>query len=177
MRALQKRDKIIGCDIHFFTERWTSDNKYEGPKDLAEDRDSKLEEILENTESNYRWVSADTWSKDDSWYADEIYNGRNYYLFSILADVRNSGGVEPIDYPRGIPEDLSSGYKYAVDRWDGDGHSHSYFTLDELLNFDWLEYQEDDKVGWLDGFMKTIETMKSIDPDPKNVRCCFFFDN
>jgi len=32
----------MGADIHFFTERWTSDNKYEGPKDLSEDRDSKL---------------------------------------------------------------------------------------------------------------------------------------
>jgi hypothetical protein len=88
-----------------------------------------------------------------------------------LADVRNSGGVEPIDYPRGIPEDLSSGYKYAVDRWDGDGHSHSYFTLDELMNYDWSKYE------MLGEFMETIETMKSIDPDPKNVRCCFFFDN
>lgn len=167
----------MGCDIHFFTERWTSDNKYEGPKDLSEDRDNKLEEILENCEPNYRWVSADTWTKNDIWYANEIYGGRNYYLFSILADVRNGGGVEPIDYPRGIPQDSSSGYKYVVDRWDGDGHSHSYFTLDELLNVDWLEYQEGDKVGWLDEFMETIQTMKSIDPNPHNVRCCFFFDN
>jgi hypothetical protein len=162
----------MGADIHFFTERWTSDNKYEGPKDLSEDRDSKLEEILENCEPNYRWVSADTWSKDDSWHADEMYNGRSYYLFAILADVRNgSGGIEPIDYPRGIPDDASSGYKYAVDRWDGDGHSHSYFTLDELINFDWSKYE------MLGEFMETIEQMKSIDPDPKNVRCCFFFDN
>ena len=162
----------MGCDIHFFTERWTSDYKYEGPKDLSDLRDSKLEEILENTEPNYRWVSADTWSKDDSWYADEMYNGRSYYLFAILADVRNgSGGIEPIDYPRGIPDDASSGYMYVVDRWDGDGHSHSYFTLDELINFDWSKYE------MLGEFMETIEQMKSIDPDPKNVRCCFFFDN
>ena len=159
----------MGCDIHFFTERWTSDNKYEGPKDLSELRDSKIEEILENTEPNYRWVSADSWSKDDSWHADEMYNGRSYYLFAILADVRNgSGEVEPIDYPRGVPDDASSGYKYVV---DGDGHSHSYFTLDELMNFDWLKYE------MLGEFMETIEQMKSIDPDPKNVRCCFFFDN
>ena len=162
----------MGCDIHFFTERWTSDNKYEGPKDLSELRDSKIEEILENTEPNYRWVSADSWSKDDSWHADEMYNGRSYYLFAILADVRNgSGEVEPIDYPRGVPDDASSGYKYVVDRWDGDGHSHSYFTLDELMNFDWLKYE------MLGEFMETIEQMKSIYHDTKNVRCCFFFDN
>ena len=102
-----------------------------------------------------------------------MYNGRSYYLFAILADVRNgSGEVEPIDYPRGIPDDASSGYKYVVDRWDGDGHSHSYFTLDELINFDWSKYEMLD-----DFFMETIEQMKSIDPDPKKVRCCFFFDN
>ena len=146
----------MGCDIHFFTERWTSDNKYEGPKDLSEDRDKKLGEILENCEPNYRWVSADSWSKDDSWHADEMYNGRSYYLFAILADVRNgSSGIDPIDYPRGIPDDASSGYKYVVDRWDGDGHSHSYFTLDELLNFDWSKYE------MLGDFMETIEQMKS----------------
>ena len=163
----------MGCDIHFFTERWTSDNKCEGPKGLSEDRDSKLQEILENCEPNYRWVSADSWSKDDSWHADEMYNNRSYYLFAILADVRNgSGEVEPIDYPRGVPDDASSGYKYVVDRWDGDGHSHSYFTLDELINFDWSKYEMLD-----DFFMETIEQMKSIDPDPKKVRCCFFFDN
>ena len=176
----------MGCDIHFYTERWTSDNKYEGPKDLSEDRDSKIEEILENCEPNYRWVSADTWTKNGTWYADQIYCSRNYFLFSILADVRNSGDIEPIDNPRGIPDDASSGYEYAVDRWD-DGHSHSYFTLDELLNVDWLSYRkksailefqtQDDEVGWLDEFMETIQTMRSIDPDPENVRCCFFFDN
>jgi hypothetical protein len=108
----------MGCDIHFFTERWTSDNKYEGPKDLAEDRDSKLEEILENTEHTYRWVSADKWSTDrygdDSWSADELYGGRNYFLFAVLADVRNGYDIDPIDYPRGIPDDLSSGYKYIL---------------------------------------------------------------
>ena len=164
----------MGCDIHFFTERWTSDNKYEGPKDLSEDRDSKLQEILENTEPNYRWVSADSWSKDDSWHADELYTDRNYYLFAILADVRNGiGKVEPIDCPRGVPDDASSGYKYAVDRWDGDAHSHSYFNLDELINFDWSKFED----FGLGEFTETIEQMKSIDPDPKKVRCCFFFDN
>jgi hypothetical protein len=91
--------------------------------------------------------------------------------------VRNGYDVDPIDFPRGIPDDLSSGYMYIVDRWEGDGHSHSYFTLHELLNVDWSKYEKSGRVGWLDEFMETIEQMKSIDPDPKNVRCCFFFDN
>ena len=97
--------------------------------------------------------------------------------------MRNEFDLDPIDFPRGIPDDLSSGYKYITNRWDGDGHSHSYFTLHELLNVDWSKYEKSDspafsnRVGWLDEFMETIEQMKSIDPDPKNVRCCFFFDN
>ena len=57
---------------------------------------------------------------------------------------------------------------------DSDGHSHSYFTLEELLNVNWDEYKKED---WLDDFMDTIEGMKSIDNDPSKVRCVFFFDN
>jgi hypothetical protein len=39
------------------------------------------------------------------------------------------------------------------------------------MNYDWSKYE------MLGEFMETIEQMKPIDPDPKNVRCCFFFDN
>jgi len=133
----------MGCDIHFFTERKTSSNNYQGPKDLSEDRNTKIEEIIDNRPVEERWVSADEWEFDDEYwnvpYSKEFYNGRNYYLFSILAGVR--GDEEPIDYPRGIPEDCSSGYSYVTNQWDGDGHSHSYFTLKELLEFDWNSYQ------------------------------------
>ena len=58
--------------------------------------------------------------------------------------------------------------------WDSDGHSHSYITLQELLDVNWSDYKKDD---WLDDFMVTIENMKLVDPDPSKVRCCFFFDN
>lgn len=165
----------MGCDIHFFTERKTSSNNYQGPKDLSEDRNTKIEEIIDNRPVEERWVSADEWEFDDEYwnvpYSKEFYNGRNYYLFSILAGVR--GDDEPIDYPRGIPEDCSSGYSYVTNQWDGDGHSHSYFTLKELLEVDWNSYQTE----YLSEFMETIEKMKSIDDDPEKVRCVFFFDN
>lgn len=167
----------MGCDCHFFTERKTSSNNYKGPKDLSEDRNTKIEEIIEGRPVEERWVSADEWVFQDGYwavpYSQEFYNGRNYYLFSILADVRNDGSVEPIDYPRGIPEDCSSGYAYITRQWDGDGHSHSYFTLKELLEVDWNSYQTE----YLSEFMETIEKMKSIDSDPEKVRCVFFFDN
>jgi hypothetical protein len=167
----------MGCDIHLYVERWTSSNNYEGPRDLSGDREQKLNEVLEDVPSKFRWVSADKWEiEDGNWHVPynlEYYGGRNYYIFSILADVRNGSGVEPINYPKGIPDDASSGYLYMCDQWDSDAHSHSYFTLEDLLNVDWSEY-ESDRIG---GFMETLERMKEIDKDPLNVRCCFFFDN
>lgn len=165
----------MGCDIHFFTERNTSSNNYQGPKDLSEDRNNKIEQIIDNKPVEERWVSADYWEiEDESWsvpYSRSYYRGRNYYLFSILAGVR--GDTEPIDYPRGIPEDSSSGYSYITNQWEGDGHSHSYFTLKELLEVDWDYYQKEH----LSEFMETIEKMKLINNDPEKVRCVFFFDN
>lgn len=165
----------MGCDIHVYMERWTNSNKYDGPKDLTEDRDNKLNELLENEPTTFRWVSVDKWNYDgNGWrtnWQDLYYDGRNYQLFSILADVR--GDYSPIVEPRGIPEDASTGYKYMCDRWDGDAHSHSYYTLTELLNVNWEEYDD----CHLNDFLKSIERMKGIDEDTDNIRMCFFFDN
>ena len=57
------------------------------------------------------------------------------------------------------------------DQWHGDAHSHSYFTLEELLEVDW----ESKDLKWFEEDI--IEDMKKVDSDPKKVRCCFFFDN
>lgn len=167
----------MGCDCHFFTERWTSSNDYEGPRDLSEDRDQKLNEVLEDIPTKFRWVSADKWQiEDGEWQVPwdlEFWGRRNYYLFSILADVRNNGDVEPIDYPKGIPNDASFGFVYECKKWGNEAHSHSFFTLDELLNIDWSEYDSE----YVGDFIKALEKMKIIDKDPINIRCCFFFDN
>jgi hypothetical protein len=170
----------MGCDIHFFRERFTSDNNYSGPRDLSEDRNIRIEQIIDDSPLIKRWVAADLWEllDDDYWSCYEVYSERNYYVFSILADVRNSsfggqGRVDPIDYPRGIPNDASSAYLYYTNKWSGDGHSHSYFTLKELLEVDWSEYDQE----YIKNFLNIIEDLKSIDPDPNNVRICFFFDN
>ena len=82
-------------------------------------------------------------------YRDWIYDGRNYDLFAILADVRNGRGFAgvvtgegfiPIFKPRGVPENASEEYRKWSDDWDGDGHSHSYHTVRQLINFQhWKE--------------------------------------
>ena len=70
-----------------------------------------------------------------------FYSSRNYDLFTILANIRNGRGFagcdtgddfEALSNPKGIPDNASWQYKKLVDRWDADGHSHSYFTWKEL---------------------------------------------
>lgn len=113
----------MGCDIHLYAE------KREGDK----------------------WVTLDRWI--DKYgdglcvpYKEQFYSGRNYNLFSILADVRNGRGFagcktgegfNPISAPRGTPDDSCEEYKNIAS--DEDGHSHSYFTVAELMAYDWTQ--------------------------------------
>lgn len=57
----------------------------------------------------------------------------------MLAGVRNGSGIIPICDPKGVPEDASEEYLDQVDKWGIDGHSHSYLTVEELLNYKWNE--------------------------------------
>lgn len=129
----------MGCDIHLYVER-------------------KVDGV---------WQSADQWEPNE--YADEgedgleipyqkrFYSGRNYDLFGILADVRNGRGFAgvdtgdgyvPMDDPRGLPEDVSPQVKADSDHWGSDGHSHSWFTVSELLAYDWTRTTK--LRGWID---------------------------
>jgi hypothetical protein len=120
-------DIVMGCDIHFYVEK------------------------LEDGE----WVSADRWSKNKwgededeltVYYEDRFWQGRNYDLFAILADVRNGygfagcdtgNGYVPISPPRGLPDDVCESVQKESDRWGCDGHSHSWLTVQDLLDYDW----------------------------------------
>lgn len=175
----------MGCDIHWYVDRFTTDSEYDGPRDLKEDRDKKLSIVLENDETSKtepRWVSADKWIHED--YGDDefywsnsdsaYYKGRNYQLFELLAGVRGDE-YKAISLPRGIPDDCSYGYKTAVEQCYGYGHSFSYFTLTELLEIDWIKYKNDGY--FLESILQTLENMKTIDSNTDNVRALFFFDN
>ena len=112
----------MGCDIHMFVEV-----KKDGQWD-------KVGDVFKN--SYYR--PAEEESEYNRPLTDEPYQGRNYTLFATLADVRNSGeGISPIDDPRDLPEDVSVGVKSESDSWNGDGHSHSWFTVKELQDYKW----------------------------------------
>jgi hypothetical protein len=125
----------MGCDIHFYVEK----------------------------KSKGKWVSADTFvaEKDGehTYYSqkDEFYDGRNYNLFAILADVRNGrgfagcktgDGFNPISQPKGLPDDVSKETQRAAEGMGADGHSHSWFTLRELLDYDWTQTTK--LQGWCD---------------------------
>ena len=133
----------MGCDIHLYVERLV----------------------------NGKWVSADRWTPnkyaDDEGeppiqveYQNHFYSGRNYNLFAILANVRNGSGFAncdtgngfvPIDDPRNLPNDVSENVKAEANRWGGDGHSHSWFTVEELLAYDWTQTTK------LRGFLSAAE--------------------
>ena len=165
----------MGCDIHFFCERFSDEPITNGPVDISEQREEKLSTLLEERDKiEPRWITADEWIlEDDEWaIIDKFYDGRrSYHLFGVLAGVRTWDYDETICEPRGIPSDASYAYKYMCDQWDGDAHSHSYFTLEELLEVDWTSKD----LKWFQD--TTIKKMKSIDPDPKKIRAVFFFDN
>jgi hypothetical protein len=118
----------MGTDIHFYVERRTATG----------------------------WASCDTWEPDE--YDDDepkrltvpyrkhFYDGRNYDLFAMLADVRNGAGFAgvktgdgfvPICEPRGLPDDMSP--ELAAEAADGCDHTPSWLTVKELMDYDWTQ--------------------------------------
>lgn len=166
----------MGADIHLYLEKWTNIDNPNCPKlkNKAEVRDEKISGILdENFVPKYKWESFDNWfydSKHDTWECQYFYDSRNYRLFSLLADVRNSGDIQPIDYPRGIPKDASETFLHECRMWGMNAHSHSYLSLREVLEIDsnfWIEINAEN----------FIEPLREIKGDPDEIRICFFFDS
>lgn len=62
----------------------------------------------------------------------EIYDGRDYELFGILAGVR--GSHTPISYPKGFPFNVSNEVLQDYDSWESVAHSASWLTFDEIYN-------------------------------------------
>lgn len=135
----------MGADIHFYVEKRV----------------------------NGIWESADKWTPPDPDeegarrprvdYKDSFYHDRNYNLFAILADVRNGRGFagvqtgegfNPIADPRGLPEDVCEAVRNLSDDWGCDGHSHSHFTVQELMDYDWTQ------ASTLQGFVLFNEFME-----------------
>ena len=174
----------MGCDIHAYVE------------------------VKKNGEWEY--LVDDIFPADD--YDKEYYHkdftndpfpNRNYGLFGFLADVRNYSCVEPLSLPKGTPEDASLFVKSENDGWGIDAHSHSWFTLAELLSAKYDEMIWDKRVtrelrpGFFSGaceandgegehltlreflgseYFEVLDVLNKIG-NPEDVRIIFWFDN
>lgn len=124
----------MGCDIHIHAERRIRERgdgtftwkEIEGPRRRCWScQDRETEEIVKGKPCYW---CAGVGVKTEEW-----YEGRDYDLFAVLADVRNSNHVEPIEPPRGIPADADYDVEEAHKKWGLDAHSASWFTVAEIL--------------------------------------------
>lgn len=149
----------MGCDIHAFAEvrekkKWI-----------------KLDDRFEN---DYPKSMKCEWCEKVS----EVTSDRNYDLFGLLAGVRGDIDIEEISPPKGIPEDASHGYLHKVEYWDGDCHSHSYFTLKELKeSLSGNERLLQEPIDRLEKAKKEIIDEWDLKLGDEDIRMVFFFDN
>jgi len=163
----------MGCDIHFYVE----------VKSKSVLREKKLNNIFDEKENvKDEWVSADNWEDNPDYpkwstrpktinYTSRFYSGRDYFLFGVLGGVRYDC-PNPIAAYRGLPDDVSQDVKEESDSWSGDGHSHSWVGLTELINADWKSYEGNEPRS-LNRFRATIENLKKLSDNTDDVRCVF----
>lgn len=156
----------MGCDIHLYVEkrrgeRWVS---LAGPIRECQCTEKsfvsstgQIEWLDHQCPDSRCWNCHGSGMAHSSWYST-----RNYDLFAILADVRNGRGFagvltggffDPLDEPRGLPEDASSLVARQSEGWGMDGHSHSWFTLQELQ----IAFQTWGKSNWHVGYVNDEE--------------------
>lgn len=101
----------MGTDISLYVQRRTE----QGWKTIFPDPSLHL-----HLHGDYYTADVESWA----W-----YSGRNYELFALLADVRNYSKNHSPWAHRGLPPDFFSDSTH--------GHSHTWASLKELLDFDW----------------------------------------
>lgn len=69
-----------------------------------------------------------------------------YGMYGFLAGVRNYSEVTPISQPRGFPDDAAWETREKRDEWHGDGHTHSWLSVEELSAFNYDAEMEDRRV-------------------------------
>jgi len=125
-------------------------------------------------------------------YYGPIEGQRRYGVFARMADVRNSGDIKPVSQPRGIPKDSTFMTKFHSEKWDSDGHSHSWLSAAEVADIPEYfkrtgkESNEPEDNDWATQFFGWIFSdswdtfVKHPEYRPKGVedaRIVFWFDN
>ncbi len=94
---------------------------------------------------NGEWVDAQEWDETDGYVqvkGGELFGGRNYALFTLLANVRGEI-ANPLAANRGLPDGLSA----EATAFHEDNHGATYFTVAEVMAYDWQ--QELPRSGWV----------------------------
>lgn len=132
----------MGCDIHMWAEtRSGPDSPWTlvpgDPEEIAKEI-AKINGYRKPTDSPELSTAWDGEIERIPMQEAQVYTSRNYGLFGILAGVRWRA---PHQFPKkGVPDDASPEYKAEVANWDADGHSHSYLSLKELV--EWPHWHE-----------------------------------
>lgn len=117
------------------------------------------------------------------WYHYQKHDiDRDYYLFAIMAGVRNYQDITPVAEPRGLPPNLSVVTLLEANYMGTDGHSHSWLSDWEVRKIS-QEYQYDNpfwdiavfghEVYHHEGFGNEYKGSSYMDA----VRLVFWFDN
>ena len=89
---------------------------------------------------------------------------RDYAWFGAIAGVR---GSNQLFEQRGLPDEVVPEIRREINQWNGDGHSHSWLMVSEMLEHPTLRKSFSSHVKW---FKTHVE-------DPQNTMMVFFFDN
>lgn len=151
----------MGCDIHCYAE----------------------------VKIDHKWISTNKLFKTDGWYGECLFNNlfyyRSYNTFAFLADVRNYANIEPLLYPRGIPDDCSNYIRNKYDAWGCDAHSASHIYLNELESYDYnkiilnerdnnIKESVRDFLG--ESYFNYLSSLRSLGYS-HDIRIVFWFDN
>jgi hypothetical protein len=151
----------MGCDIHLYSEtkrngRWMADKA------------ATFFQGKEDPEDTYETTTLE----------DSYEGGRNYRLFGLLAGVRCSW---PFSFEeRGLPDDMSDQVKKLSDSWEGDAHSHSWLTRQELQHkATELMISPEEGAHMCAGYLQSLlaDLPVTDNPDPSEQRIVFWFDN
>lgn len=172
----------MGCDIHMFAEKKVN-GKWEKLGKVFKNRYYNPEQESKIDEDGYEYNAE---------FTDEPWEGRNYDLFAILADVRNGRGFAgtytgegfiPIAETKGIPLDASEEVKKEYEYWGCDAHSASWFTLKELKDYDWQQSTfthgntETYEVASGNFLQKITNALNPFTESDEDIRIVFWFDN
>ncbi|WP_310833051.1 hypothetical protein [Paenibacillus pedocola] len=147
----------MGTDIHCFVEQ----KMYR--TDTYETDPTGNWIWIHKTDHAGTWISIDKWTKDSMailypernegpvWNVereDMVFTDRNYGLFAILANQRNSENMPYISAPRGLPEDVSPEIPLQIRALEG--HDTTWFTAKELIDYNWdqvFEFEDENMNG------------------------------